>query len=189
MHIQILFINHEFLSSERNNMKKSYLSSKIERRKSSHSGEGLFVKEKILKRELIIDFSTGPGTILNKEQAKKLFETGYDYMLQTGDGTYFAATNESELEDADFLNHSCDPNCGINGSLRIVALRDIKPGEELVFDYAMNESSEFEMGCNCGSKNCRKIITGNDWKDPELQKKYDGFFSECLQKKIDALRL
>jgi len=38
--------------------------------------------------------------------------------------------------------------------------------------------------CNCGSKNCQKIITGNDWKIPELQERHKGYFSDYLAKKM-----
>jgi hypothetical protein len=40
----------------------------------------------------------------------------------------------------------------------------------------------------CGSPNCRGLITEEDWKIPELQKKYDGYFSWYLQEKIDGIK-
>src|SRR3989344_190207 len=133
-------------------MKKSYLSSKVEIGGSGIEGKGLFAREKIYKDELVIDFSTGPGTILKagEEMAETLFAKGYDYMIQVGEDELFAATQNDELEDVDFLNHSCDPNCGISGALKIVAMRDVKPGEEIAFDYAMSESTDYEMDCLCG---------------------------------------
>jgi hypothetical protein len=57
-------------------------------------------------------------------------------------------------------------------------------GEEITLDYAMCESPEYEMKCNCGYSDCRKVVTGNGWKNKELQKKHKGFFSDYLQKKI-----
>ena len=81
------------------------------------------------------------------------------------------------------VNHSCNPNCGIKvnetGAHDFVAIRDIRVGEELTFDYAMrNYSIEyFLMSCGCGSGNCRQKITG--YKDlPESRKKdYAGFIA------------
>lgn len=71
----------------------------------------------------------------------------------------------------------------------LLALRDIKAGEELTYDYALMESSpEYRIRCLCGSKECRGFLTGNDWRIPALQKKYKGFFEPYLQKKIDALK-
>lgn len=168
-------------------MKKSYISPKVELR-NSKIGKGLFAKEKIFKGELVVDFSTGPGSLLKDDEYKNFFEAGLDYGIQVDEDAIFAAIDtKDELEDADFINHSCDPNCGIKGSLQIIAMRDIEPEEEIAFDYAMSESTPFSLVCECGAAQCRKKITGEDWKIPELQQKYKGYFSEYLQKKIDAI--
>jgi len=165
---------------------KSYISPKIKISKAK-IGKGLFATEKIFQDEIIIDFTSGPGKFLSTQQADELYEKGDDYMIQVDEDLFFVATSQEELEDVDFINHSCSPNCGIKGSLQIVAMRDIKPGEEITIDYAMCESSGYEMKCNCGSSDCRKIIIGNDWMKKELQKKYIGFFSDYLQKKIKII--
>ena len=39
--------------------------------------------------------------------------------------------------------------------------------------------------CNCGSVDCRKVITGNDWKKPEVQLINNGWFAKYLEEKID----
>lgn len=84
-----------------------------------------------------------------------------------------------------FLNHSCSPNVGVRGEITFVAMRDIKVGEELTIDYAMIENEDYpEMKCNCGARNCRKVITGKDWKRKDLQKKYGKYFSAFLLEKI-----
>jgi hypothetical protein len=75
-----------------------------------------------------------------------------------------------------------------------VAMRNIKKGEEIAYDYAMvmnsNEKSNsyFKIKCLCGSKNCRGYIAEDDWKIPELQKRYDGYFQWHLQKKINKIK-
>lgn len=168
-------------------MQKSFVSSKVEL-KESNIGKGLFAKEKILKDEIVVDFSKGPGKILKDKEFKKFFDSGYDYGIQVEEDAIFAATGDEELEEADFINHSCNPTCGIKDSLKIVAMRDIEIGEEITFDYAMSESTPYSIKCECGSKNCRKLITGDDWKITELQKKYKGYFSNYLQKKIDSFK-
>ena len=61
-----------------------------------------------------------------------------------------------EHEIGGCINHSCHPSCRIS-SFFVVALRDIKEGEEITFDYNKNEdviASPFE--CNC----CGKMILG-----------------------------
>lgn len=165
----------------------SYLSPKVKIGKSK-IGKGLFALKKMRKGELVIDFTNAPGKFLPMEDANELYKKGNDYMIQIDDNLFFVATNKAELEDTDFINHSCNPNCGIANALTIVAMRSIKPGEEITFDYAMSESSEYRMKCNCGHLNCRKVITGEDWKISELQKKYSGFFSGYIQNKIAKLQ-
>jgi SET domain-containing protein len=44
-------------------------------------------------------------------------------------------------------------------------MRDIPAGAELTIDYAMIDGHADErMACSCGAPECRKIITGNDWR-------------------------
>lgn len=149
----------------------SYISPKVEVRESKISKKGIFAVDKILKGE----------------EADSLYENGNDYMLQIDNNLFSVSVKNGELDDANFINHSCNPNCGISGSLKIIAMRDIEPEEEITFDYVMSESSDYEMECKCSSSNCRKVITGNDWKNEELQKRYNGFFSDYLQHMIDEI--
>lgn len=91
-------------------------------------------------------------------------------------------------EPGDLLNHSCEPNCGLLGQMLLVAMRDITPGEELCFDYAMCDASDYdEFRCLCGQPACRGIVTGSDWRDPVLQERYAGWFSPYLIRRIAAL--
>jgi hypothetical protein len=84
-----------------------------------------------------------------------------------------------------YLNHSCEGNCGFSDDGDFVAIRDIQPGEELAYDYGLAESNpNFKMTCSCGSKACRKVITGNDWKDEEFQAKNEEYMLPHLRKLI-----
>jgi uncharacterized protein len=66
------------------------------------------------------------------------------------------------------------------------ATRDIQPGEEITFDYATSEAYDSCIqDCFCGSKNCRKQISADDWKRKSIQEKYKGHFSPYLQTLID----
>ena len=74
------------------------------------------------------------------------------------------------------------------GATVLVARRDIEPGEELTFDYATCDSSDYdEFECLCDEPTCRGVVTGLDWAKPELQAKYDGWFSPYLARRIAAL--
>lgn len=75
-----------------------------------------------------------------------------------------------------YLNHSCDGNIGFDKKNDFVAIRNIKADEELTYDYGLAERNpKFKMNCLCGAKKCRKIITGNDWKDNKFWKKNHNF--------------
>jgi len=119
-----------------------------------------------------------------------------DYALQIDEDFVIdgVSVNSGEFyEDTFFFNHSCEPNAGIKGQIFLVAMRDIAEGQEVTFDYAMclhetKGAPLYRMECLCGRTNCRGVITDNDWKLPELQKKYDGFFSWYLQEKINAMK-
>ena len=69
--------------------------------------------------------------------------------------------------DARWINHSCDPNCDAvieDGRIWIETIRDIKPGEELAYDYAYvlderhSPAAKRRFPCNCGAANCRGTI-------------------------------
>ncbi|MGD0577135.1 MAG: SET domain-containing protein-lysine N-methyltransferase, partial [Candidatus Staskawiczbacteria bacterium] len=86
-------------------------------------------------------------------------------------------------DEGRFLNHSCDPNCGVKGKFQIVAMRDIENGEELTFDYEMTEDSDWQMQCKCGSKLCRKVIGAYKNMPEFVKEKYKGYISEWLTEK------
>lgn len=90
------------------------------------------------------------------------------YCLQTQDG-FYAPNDFNWLTVPWNMNHSCDFNVGFDDEGNFVTTRVIKKGEELVWDYGMGISDpKFKLICNCKSKKCRGIVTGNDWKDPEF---------------------
>lgn len=78
-----------------------------------------------------------------------------------------AEQSHGSRDYSDYLNHSCDPNVGLRDAISIVAIRDIPAGEELVIDYTFWECDstwKLKNVCNCGGWNCRKNVTGEDWK-------------------------
>jgi len=144
----------------------------------------LFAIEPIAKGELVLDFTAYKDRYVTTQEADHLYAGGFDHLLQVDDDRFILTVQGDEPTAYGHVNHSCDPNCGIHGSFEFVAMRDIKLGEEITIDYAMIDSSDYKIECKCGSSLCRSIITGNDWKSPELQKRYAGYFSEYLKKKI-----
>src|SRR6266403_1566968 len=101
--------------------------------------------------------------------------------IQIGDGLFIAPVTADEREGSMlYSNHSCDPNLGIRGKITFVAMRDIEPGEELTHDWCTTDNEDYSVECNCGARNCRKILTGRDWQRLELQQRYRGYFSAYL---------
>jgi SET domain-containing protein len=163
---------------------KSWLSPKTKKGlKSKIHGRGFFAIKNIKKGEVV---AIKGGHLITGKQLKKLKIKDH-CELQIDNDLYVGPLTEKEFEDSMILvNHSCDPNAGIKDKVKVVAIRNIKNGEEIVIDYGMiDDNNNHIMKCNCQSPNCRKKITGKDWKNPKLQKKYKGFFSPFIQKKID----
>jgi len=105
--------------------------------------------------------------------------------IQIGEDLYIGPTTPQDRESSMiFSNHSCDPNIGVQGQIVFVAMRNIEPGEELTHDWAMTDSDDYQMACNCGATCCRKTIMGKDWMKRDLQEKYRGYFSWYLECRI-----
>ena len=157
-----------------------FLNPKTELRGSSVEGQGLFAKGDISKGENI-HIAQGRIVLLDDQ-------AGNDHSYQIDETHLFVPLDPGHPTADWFINHSCDPNTGCPMDFRILrAMRDIKAGEEITYDYAMTDSDpNFIMQCKCGSPRCRKTITGNDWRIPELQKRYEGFFSKSIQEKING---
>jgi hypothetical protein len=78
------------------------------------------------------------------------------YAMVVGNGV-FMLWDEDPREWAP-QNHSCDPNTAYSG-LNLVALRDIRAGEELTVDYAgFGNADAAPFICSCGAENCRGTI-------------------------------
>ena len=164
----------------------TYLSPKVEKRTSLIEGRGLFARSAIRKGEIAV---VKGGYILTKAQRDEIGKELGPSEIQVSEELFIGPSMMAEREGGMMhLNHSCEPNLGVQGQIVYVALRDIKSGEELTFDYAMTEDEPYEMKCKCGTKSCRGTITGFDWKKPEVQKKYGGYFSWFIQRRINAAR-
>lgn len=168
-------------------MVKSIVSKKTEIRKSKTDGVGTFAIEDIKKGEMV--YIRG-GELMKMDEAYN-YKPGEcpDGIWPITDEYYLGARNEEEfINQKVYVNHSCEPNCGMRGEITCVAMRDIKAGEELTQDYGLLDNSDYKLECACGSPNCRKIITGQDWKIKELQDKYYDYFAQYLKEKIDKMR-
>jgi hypothetical protein len=162
----------------------SYMSPKTAVRPSRIVGRGLFADAAIAKGEIVC---VKGGHLLTRAEFSKYRGVANEAELQIADDLFLAPVTEAEFEDVMmFLNHSCEPNVGIQGQVVFVALRDIAAGEELTLDYATIDHDTEPMACRCGAAGCRRVITGQDWRKPELRRKYGSYFAWYLLEKIRA---
>lgn len=140
----------------------------IQIRKSSIEGTGLIATE-FIPKGTIIWYLDSDEEKLTLDQLKKLPQKIQKLAYQYKDD-YIIVRDGSQ-----YMNHSCDPNTWWRDDETLEALRDIHPGDEVTYDYATAEIDEHfrsDWHCNCGAKNCRKIITSKDCLTAEFRKKY-----------------
>ncbi len=165
-------------------MDLTYFSPKTEKRVSGIEGRGLFAREAISRGEVVV---IKGGYVMTRAQRDEVGRRLGPAEIQVTEELFIGPVAEAEREGGMMhLNHSCEPNLGVQGQIAFVAMRDIAADEELTFDYAMTDDEPYEMECNCGTSSCRRVITGHDWMKVELQRKYDGYFSWFIQRRLDA---
>ena len=163
----------------------AYLTDKCEvQNRDVTGGKAVYARDVIEPGELIAVWS---GRIVSAEELDELPEDIKRHTVQVEEGLYLASHGPDE--GPDFINHSCEPNAGLDGQIAIVAMTRIVPGEEVTIDYAMCDGSAYdEFECECGSTLCRGRVTGQDWRSPTLWERYAGHFSPYLERRIRALK-
>lgn len=146
-----------------------FISKKLSVQKNS-KGILLFAADSVKKDDILIRFE---GKILD-HPTKTSLQIDEERHLEGG----------GEIDD--FLNHSCSSNGYINfKDLTLRALRDIKKGEEITFNYLTTEwdtANKFE--CLCGSKSCFRHIYGFKYLALRQKKKLEPLLSPYLKKKL-----
>jgi hypothetical protein len=157
----------------------SWISPKARKGEPSRiAGRGLFATSPIAAREVV---AVKGGHVVDKAGLAALSEQLQNSEIQITDGLHLVALTDDEYEAVMlFVNHSCEPNLGFFGNVVLAAMRDIAPGEELTVDYCLFDTPNEPMACGCGTGACRGTVTGEDWRLPELQVRYAGWFSSYL---------
>jgi hypothetical protein len=154
---------------------------------------GIIAEKPIAEGEVIVVMG---GRIVDIPTHNKIGEFAEFYGMDFCEDFSFCPFNEGEVEQMPqfLINHSCRPNAGFRDQLRIVAITDIAPGDEICYDYAFllyahpENNHEFSIDCTCGNNECRSEITVMDWKIKELQEKYRDWFMPFLRDKFDSLK-
>ena len=161
------------------------LSPKLEGRLNpAKGGFGVYARERVYAGELLVVWG---GSVVDYETLIKLPAIKQIRSVQVEEDRYLVSNSTND--PADYFNHSCDPNAGLSGQIALVALRNIEPGEEVCFDYAMSDASPYdEFECECGQPACRKRVSGKDWMNQDLQERYAVYFSPYIQRRIERLK-
>jgi SET domain-containing protein len=143
---------------------------KIEARQSDIHGNGVFAIAPLKKGERVVEYK---GKRRRHEEVDEDdsgdVESGHTFLFTLNDDYVIDANYKGNK--ARWINHSCDPNCEAviaehDGSNRkkdkvfIEAIRNIKPGEELTYNYGivLDEPHTARLkkvwACRCGSPKC-----------------------------------
>ena len=143
------------------------------RKKSGINNLGLFAQGDINKGEKVIDYKGKKFTHKQVEENDRFDNSKAIYLFTLNE--HYVLDGDTKTNTAKYINHSCDPNCEvdiINGKIWIIAIKDIKKGDELSYDYGFGYDADFrQFPCKCGSKNCCGYIVRDDqrWR---INRKY-----------------
>ena len=120
----------------------------------SRTGLGLFATRPIKKRTRIAEYK---GPILDLKEAERAERRGNRYLYEVS--KHRTIDGKSHGNIARYFNHSCNPNSESivwRGRVFVKTLRDIKPGEELVYDYGIDYLKNVIGKSNCLCSRCRR---------------------------------
>ena len=125
------------------------MDSRIEVRTTPDKGRGLFAVAAVAEGERVVQMR---GWLARSDELRDdwlAMQVGHDLWL----------CSDGDLLD-DCGNHSCEPNVGFTaGQPVLFALRDIRPGEEICWDYSTSISEAgWSLECRCGTPSCRGTI-------------------------------
>ncbi|HEY4369253.1 MAG TPA: SET domain-containing protein-lysine N-methyltransferase [Steroidobacteraceae bacterium] len=136
----------------------------VEARNSPIHGKGVYAIAPIKKGTRVIEYLGDriSHAEADRRYARKREDDGHTFLFIASNRTVIDAGIDGNA--ARFINHHCDPNCETvieNSRVFIDAIRNIKPGDELGYDYQLTWESTDEpeelalYECRCGAKKCR----------------------------------
>jgi SET domain-containing protein len=120
----------------------------------ARTGLGLFAIKPIKKNSRIAEYK---GPLLDFKTAEKAENRGNRYLYEISKN--FTIDGAARSNIARYANHSCNPNAdtySVKHRVFIRALRNIKPGEEIVYDYGIDYLKNVIGKSNCQCSRCRK---------------------------------
>jgi len=129
-------------------------------RPSPIHGLGGFAQSNLAKGTPVLEYV---GERITSVESIERCRRGNPYIFRLSEESHL--DGNVEWNPARFLNHSCSPNCEarlIDGRVWLVALRDIRAGEELTFDYGYDLEDFRNHPCHCGSPECAGYIVAEE---------------------------
>ena len=120
----------------------------------SRTGLGLFAIEPIKKKAFIVEYK---GRRLTNEQAEKLEARGSRYLYEINSRWTIDGSTRKNL--GRYANHSCRPNAEshrLNGKVILRAIKSIKPGDEITYDYGSDYFKYVITPAGCKCPKCRE---------------------------------
>ena len=151
-------------------MKKLY---KI--KKSKIDNRGLYAATDIKKNTKIIEYKGKIITVKETETNPKFDNDKAIYLFNLN--KKYDLDGDFKYNTARLINHSCDPNCEVDGvglKLWIYAIKDIKKNEELTYDYGFSFDKDYrDFPCRCGAKKCVGFIVNSQsrWRIKKSKKR------------------
>jgi uncharacterized protein len=124
----------------------------FEVRPSAIHGTGVFARVEIAEGTKVLEYV---GERLTKEESLRRRQDGNFFVFTVTDD--FDIDGDVDWNLARFINHSCAPNCEAEEDderIWIIALRRIRAGEELTFNYGYDLQDYEEHPCRCGAREC-----------------------------------
>jgi uncharacterized protein len=140
-------------------------------RGSAIHGVGGYAKTDIPSGTYIIEYV---GEIIGKAESALRCEQNNEYIFTLDDERDL--DGNVERNPARFINHSCAPNCEAEQDgdrIWIVALRDIRAGEELTFNYNYDLEDYKDHPCRCGTAACVGYIVAEDFFEHVRRQRQD----------------
>lgn len=119
-------------------------------KKSKIHGKGVFANRGFKKGEIVIQWKT--QNLLTQKELEELPSKEKRYVSYFKDGKYILYGIPER-----YVNHSCATNTKTKNGAD-VAVRTIKKGEEITANYLKEGVPHLNFKCQCGSKNCKKLI-------------------------------
>lgn len=138
--------------------------------KKSPNGRGVFAKRDFVLGETLFEIK---GKLITCYEDENIDEETRSNTIRFNNGYFLSPKGNF----GNFTNHSCNPNTRLvkrSSKLFIVALTNIKKGEEVNFDYStvLAQDDVWTMKCKCGSKNCRKVVKKFNTLPAKIKKDY-----------------